>query len=185
LTTQIAIVIIDKISCVIYDMATITDRIGKVAESKYGKYVITSTPQNMAHPHLINSLWINNELNGTVKGAFYIETCLVTRADDGPKDKPHNHDFDEYLIFLGTNPADPSDLCGEIEIWLGDEEKFNITKTCAIFLPKGLYHTPLLFKRVDRPIMMIHAGNTLKYRHLSYSQNPKWAHLNEPLLNKS
>jgi hypothetical protein len=151
-----------------------------VAETKYGKYIITETPGNQDHPNVNVTLLINHELNGAVKGAFYLESSMVMQADEGLKDKPHNHDFDEYLIFLGTNPENPSDLCGEIELWLGDEEKHVLTRSCAVFIPRGLYHTPLIFNRVDRPILMLHAGNTLHYRHLSYSQNPKWAHLNEP-----
>jgi hypothetical protein len=153
-----------------------------MAETKYGKYIITETPTNRDHPHVKITLLVNNELDEIVKGAFYLETSMVMQPDEGPKDKPHNHDFDEYLIFLGTDPEDPSELFGEIELWLGDEEKYTITKSCAVFVPKGLYHTPLLFKKVDKPIIMLHVGNTLHYRHLSYSQDPKWAHLNEPFL---
>ena len=158
-----------------------------MAETKYGKYIITETPINPAHPGQVNTLWINNELNGVLKGAFYLECSMVLEKDseESPKDKAHNHDFDEYLIFLGTNPEDPSDLGGEVEIWMGDEEKHTITRNCAIFVPKGLYHTPLIFKRVDRPILTIHAGNTLNYRHYSYSKDPKWADLGEPFPTES
>lgn len=107
---------------------------------------------------------------------------LINKADDGTIQdfKPHNHDFDEYLVFLGTNPKDASDLGGELEIWLGDEEKHIINKSSAVFIPRGLYHTPIYFKRVDTPIVMIRTGNTLKYENLSYSQDTKWADLKEP-----
>ena len=159
---------------------TIEERGKQMNTSKYGQFVITDTPKNMAHPGHSNMIWIWDELKGTVKGAFYLECDLVTQKDtEGPKYKPHNHDFDEYLVFLGTNPADPSDLGGEVEIWLGDEEKHTLTKSCAVFVPRGVYHTPLIFKRVDRPIMMVRTGNTVKYRHLSYSKHPRWDNLSD------
>jgi hypothetical protein len=150
-----------------------------MAKSKYGKYVITETPKNVAHPGHANVIWIHDELKGKLKGAFYLECDLVTQADtEAPKYKPHNHDFDEYLVFLGTDPKDPSDLGAEVEIWLGDE-KHAFNKSCAVFVPKGLYHTPLIFKRVDRPIVMFRTGNTVKYRHLSYDQSPRWQGLSD------
>jgi hypothetical protein len=153
-----------------------------MSESKYGKYIIAETPKSAMNPHHLPTLWVNNELNGALKGAFYLMCALITKADDETTQafKPHNHDFDEYIGFLGTNPEDPTDLGGEVEIWLGGEEKHVITKSCAVFVPRGLYHTPITIKRVDRPMVHFRTGNTLRYENLSYSKDPKWAHLSEP-----
>ncbi|MFC1901614.1 hypothetical protein ACFLX3_01615 [Chloroflexota bacterium] len=154
-----------------------------MAETKYGKYIITKTPENPIHRRLrfgtplYNVIWVNNEVNGAVKGAPYLECQMVSQASpERIKTKPHNHDFDEYLIFMGTNPDDPLDLGGEVELWMGEEgEKHFITQSCAVFIPKGMYHLPLYYNRVDRPMVVVITGNTLKYRHLSYSQQPEWA----------
>ena len=160
-----------------------------MAETKYGKYFITETPPNPLHPQSRvkgnpmpweNTIYINDELNQTLKGAFYLETNMVLRKSEGPPPesggggKPHNHAFDEYLIFLGTDPEDLFDLGGEVELWVGDE-KHIITKTCVVFVPKGTYHTPLYIHRVDRPFMFITTGSTPRYRHLSYTKDPRWA----------
>jgi hypothetical protein len=56
----------------------------------------------------------------------------------------------------------PHDLCGEIELWLGDE-KHILTKSCMVFIPKGLKHCPLVFRRVDRPIFHFSAGPARAY----------------------
>jgi hypothetical protein len=37
---------------------------------------------------------------------------------------------------------------------LGDE-KHMLSKTCSIFIPKGLEHCPLIHRRVDRPYLQI------------------------------
>jgi hypothetical protein len=157
-----------------------------MAESKYGKYFITETPPNPFHPQnrnkvsdvpWMNTLWINEELQGKVKGALYMETNLVLRAHTGGPEsggKPQAHDWDEYLVFLGTDPEDPFDLGGEVEFWLEDE-KHVITKTCALFVPRGVYHCPFYIRRVDRPFVFITTGNTVKYSHQSYSDDPKYA----------
>jgi hypothetical protein len=141
-------------------------------QTKYAKYFITETPPNPESPESRirdssvpwwNSLYISEELGGTVKGAFYLEPCLVLRT--GTIDlltKSHSHPFDEYLLFHGIDPEDQFDLGGEVELWVGDE-KHTITRTCAVFVPKGLAHCPLVFTRVDRPFMFITMGNGLGY----------------------
>ena len=145
-----------------------------MAKLKYGNYFITETPPNPIHPQSRvkgnpmpweNTLYINDELNGTIKGAFYLETNMVLRTSkDDTGSKPHSHPFDEYLIFLGTNPEDLFDLGGEVEFWVGGE-KHIITKSCAVFVPGGIDHCPLYIHRVGRPFMFVTTGNSLGYRH--------------------
>ena len=149
--------------------------------TKYGKYFITDTPPNPNHPEnrkkgssmpWENSLYISEELNGTAKGAFYLETNMVVRTGTIELvSKSHSHPFDEYLMFLGTDPEDQSYLGGEVEFWVGDE-KHMITRTCAVFVPGGVAHCPLYFHRVDRPFMFITTGNTLGYRYDGESATP-------------
>lgn len=139
---------------------------------KYGKYFITETPPNPRHPQnrvLVsdipwqNSFYISEELGGKLKDAFYLETNIVVRTGTAELvSKSHSHPFDEYLVFLGTDPKDQFDLGGEVEFWLGDE-KHTFTRSCAVFVPGGMAHCPLYFRRVDRPFMFITTGNTLGY----------------------
>jgi len=66
----------------------------------------------------------------------------------------HYHRHEEMYLFLGTNPKDPLDLGGELEIWLGIgkyAEKFIITKSTLVLMPPGLAAHPLIFRRVDHP----------------------------------
>ena len=139
----------------------------------YDRYFITETPPNPSMPDnrtkgttvpWENSLYISEELGGKVKKAFYLETNMVLRTGTIELlSKPHSHSFDEYLMFLGTNPQDQFELGGEVEFWLGGE-KHIITRTCAVFVPSGLSHCPIYFRRVDRPFMFITTGNTLGYK---------------------
>ena len=70
----------------------------------------------------------------------------------------HKHTVDELFIFLGTDPHNPEDLGGEHEFWIGEgeeAEKFLITKTTCIFMPKGVAHNPNGCRKCYRPYYMI------------------------------
>jgi hypothetical protein len=69
--------------------------------------------------------------------------------------EPHTHDIDEYLIFLGGKLPDLfASFKAEIDFWIGEEqEKHLINKATIIFIPKGLVHCPLNFRKIDEPIL--------------------------------
>ena len=144
-----------------------------MAESKYGKYIITEhlTDEETARkrkkegrkerkrelgvPFPARLLYLGEE-------NFNQDTFNVNVVTFEPGSKPlspwakvHQHDEDEILAFLGTNPKDPKDLGGEVEIWLEDE-KFVLTKSFLVYVPKGLKHCPLSINRVDTPIIHFH-----------------------------
>jgi hypothetical protein len=146
-----------------------------VAETKYGKYFITEPKPNLKYPSFrqeevdrsdkgqASFLYLDNEL---LKGAFYVE-CMWFWPGPGfwPNQliKAHTHNFDEVLAFFGTNPNDPHDLGGEMEIWL-DDEKHTMTKSFMVFIPKGLKHAPVTIKKLDRPILHFSVGPGKMYR---------------------
>jgi hypothetical protein len=82
---------------------------------------------------------------------------LVKAYPDKIWARPHTHEFDEIISFFGSNMNDIKDLGGEIELWLEDE-KFRLTKSCTVFVPKGMKHCPLIIKRIDRPIFHFTCG---------------------------
>ena len=67
----------------------------------------------------------------------------------------HAHDFDQFLIFVGGDLTNMEDLGGEVELTLSEDgvhlEKFVITKATNVYVPKGLYHCPLNFKKINNP----------------------------------
>lgn len=145
-----------------------------MATSKYGKYIITDMKRDIAEAPWTppmplagqgkggRVLWLDNEV---VPGAFYVETVWEYPQPGDPPKTPvqaHKHDFDEVLCFFGTDLNNPHDLCGEVELWLGDE-KHIITKSAIVFIPKGLMHCPMSVKRADRPIFEFTAGPGLMY----------------------
>jgi hypothetical protein len=147
-----------------------------MAESKYGRLIVTDTKplpveltgkmqerlkkvkSTMKSTRL---LWLDDEM---VKGSsFYIEYVWHwSGTTQGSPEMVHVHDFDEIVGFIGTVPDDPHALGAEIEIWLGGE-KHILTKSCLIFIPTGLTHAPIVFRRIDTPILGFTIGKTSMY----------------------
>ena len=94
-------------------------------------------------------LWMDDDV---VEGAFHMNTSWFLKpAQNTIENKPHVHDTDEIIGFFGSDPDDPYDLGGEVEIWLEDD-KHVIDRTAMIFVPAGMKHCPLVLTRIDRPI---------------------------------
>ena len=95
---------------------------------------------------------------------FFTETAWIWPKSEKivMEEKSHSHQFEEVVTLFGSDPENPRDLCGEVEFWMGDE-KYKITQSCIIYVPKGVVHCPLIFHRVDRPIFHYIIGNAGKY----------------------
>ena len=73
--------------------------------------------------------------------------------------KAHKHNCAEILYFIGGNPMNFKDFGAEVELVMGEGEEaetYVINTTTWVYVPKNLPHCPLIFKRVDRPIMFGH-----------------------------
>ena len=134
-------------------------------KSKYSKYIIKdyiSDEELVARgrnpnvkkngvPYSNGRLWLDEKI---IKGAFYMEVCLLEPGSisTGEWVKPHVHECNEIIGFVGTSIQDPRDLGGEVELWL-DDEKHILTQTCMVFVPAGLKHCPLSIEKVSLPIV--------------------------------
>lgn len=106
-------------------------------------------------------LWLDEKI---IKDAFYMEVCLVGPGtkSTGEMVKPHIHEFDEIIGFVGTDAENPEDLGGEVIIRL-DDEKYVLTKTCMVYVPAGLKHCPLSIEKVYRPFVHYSVMNGKQY----------------------
>jgi hypothetical protein len=81
--------------------------------------------------------------------------------------QPHKHEFPQYLHFFSENPNDARDFDAVIEFTVGDSpengEKYTITKPTAVYVAAGLYHGPLVFKTINKPVLFIDVAATGKY----------------------
>jgi hypothetical protein len=139
-----------------------------MTETKFGKHIITELkPKKRGgwEPKLKpeESLPVLFLDSSVLKGAFYVETSwtLPPFADE-TRGESHQHDFDEVLAFFGSDPADPHELHAVAEVHIGGEVH-TITKSCLIFVPKGVPHGPIDFKKIDKPIFHFSCSKSNKY----------------------
>jgi hypothetical protein len=138
-------------------------------ETKYGKYFITGFGELERKYAWGRSVTPKEETKllridaGVIKGLSFFCWCnwfwpsmVKTRLEDRST-KPHFHTFDEIIGMVGTNPDDPHDLCGEVEINIGGE-KHIVTKSCLIYIPARLEHGPFRELKMDRPIFQFEFG---------------------------
>ena len=88
-----------------------------------------------------------------------------------PHINAHSHDYDEIVIHMGSDPNNPEYLGAEIEFIVADE-KIIINKTSALFIPRGIKHGPLTWKKVEKPhiemVVMSGAGTILESNPAGY-----------------
>jgi hypothetical protein len=132
-----------------------------MAESKYGKYVVTipflKTP---AGPLFSTGADV---LGGLKLNVIY--ACAYQTGITGLSTKPHVHKYDEAVFFIGSDPEHLDELGAEVEISIGEqgkEEKHTFDKPTVLVAPAGLYHCPIVTKRLDKPYVCMAVSLTGK-----------------------
>jgi hypothetical protein len=70
----------------------------------------------------------------------------------------HKHPFDQWIFLIGES-KNFLDFDADIEFEL-DKKVYKINYPCYAFIPKGMYHCPLVVKRVNKPLIFIDARLT-------------------------
>jgi hypothetical protein len=123
--------------------------------SKYAKYFLTE-PELVNQPKIpmpnpsayIDSFrHFQTKTNFSMAWRYIPEPMLFDRI-------PHSHPFDEFLCFLGGDLKNMFDFDATIELSMGEEgEVCLIEKATVVYIPSGLVHTPLTFKRIAKPVL--------------------------------
>lgn len=126
-----------------------------MAESELAKYIRkTESPDlgktdNSAPKRLI--IKNNGDFGDRV---FSMATVAIIKPHDMVAEH-HYHDFDQYLFFTGGDPLNLPELGGEVELTLSKNgknlEEFTITESTCVYIPAGMWHCPLRFKKINDP----------------------------------
>jgi hypothetical protein len=136
--------------------------------TKYGQYILREPnpkwgdvePQPEGEKR--RSVRVNSNLIKSigVDCAFMCVTQEMAKQMASREGHPsHVHDVDEYLFFMSTNPDDMLDFGAEVELTLGageDKEIHIIDTTSIVYIPKGLAHLPMVYKKLDKPVLFGH-----------------------------
>jgi hypothetical protein len=95
-------------------------------------------------------------------GNFQIRFTHVSVPFEGKEDA-HKHDFAEVFVFVPC-AEDLRAYDAESELYLGDKgEKMIIKETCAVHIPAGLMHCPIIHKRIGTPFFFVNCPITTQY----------------------
>ncbi len=99
-----------------------------------------------------------NGLNVHIIYAYAYKTGIT-----GKSTKPHVHNYDEAIFFLGSDPHNFSDLGAEVEMAIGaEEEKHVFDKATAVVVPKGVPHCPIVTRSIKKPYLCMAVSMTGK-----------------------
>ena len=129
-----------------------------MAGTKYEQYFIRE-PLEKGH-------WVNREslianfdkmkAPCVIMHDYITEPVLMSRNLRNKEWKePHCHPFHEFFCFIGGNLENIREFDAEIEVYMGEEgEKNIVNSTSIVHIPPGVFHGPINFKRVDKPIIV-------------------------------
>jgi hypothetical protein len=129
-----------------------------MAELKTAKYIKELPMRKTHHPEILGPIptLTQEEPFGNMGYTTYWEAITKPFVH---ADKPHAHDFEQFLFFLGLDPMHLDVLDAEIEINLSLDgknlDKYMIKKATCVHIPAGLYHNPLIYHKVNKPFMFI------------------------------
>jgi hypothetical protein len=129
-----------------------------MAETKYGKYVLK---------HAVEKFEDGQRLHMVGEKDFNTNYCLgfgVIKKPGIIEEAAHSHNFDMYAHFIPLDPDNIRDLEAEVEFYLGEEgEKHIITTSTSVYVPKGLVHSPVIVKKLNKPFLFVHSVMAPKY----------------------
>ena len=124
-----------------------------MTQDKYGKYISLEPYRKPSNEAMVVQPLVH--LRGNIHGGgsdITISRSWITQPFTMIQ-KSHVHDRAQFLMFAGGNPLSVKEFGAEIELFLGEEgEKHVITTPAVVYIPAGLWHGPLVYTRVDKPI---------------------------------
>ena len=143
-----------------------------MAETKYGKYFLNElTPEEREKGFGRMPTMVVFTDDDIIKGSNYFSAMIMGPSALNAGHGPHTHKDPEVLVALGTDPDNPRELGGEIELCMGPEmEKHIITQSTLVYIPANFIHCPFRVTRVDRPFLFIQSQYAPKLTEKSYKQ---------------
>jgi hypothetical protein len=148
-----------------------------MAANRYDRYFMTG-PQPHFPPIPANVIaYLDQQF---MPGSYYYFIHWVMHTPTGPtitpepkiiSHGPHIHQDAEILIHVGTDPHNPWDLGGEVELCMGPElEKHTFNQTTTVFIPPNFIHCPWTITKVTRPFLFITIDQGPLHTEKSYMQ---------------
>ena len=144
-----------------------------MAAEKYGKHVKTLEFKE----HEQGGMRLENVMDGKYLGidihVRYGVFWTAGKIGENP-DKPHVHDYDQVLLFAGSDMDDIGELGAEVELCLGENlETHMITTTTAVAIPRGMPHFPAAVNFLDKRFFYYEISIAPVYKETVYETDKK------------
>jgi hypothetical protein len=130
-------------------------------KSRYGKCIVPLPIAKMGETVMFSAG--ADILNGFPCNIIYAFGVKVGPL--GMSRKPHVHDHDEVIYFIGSDPKNP-ELGAEVNFKIGpkgEEEDHIFSVPTAVVIPKGVWHCPMETLKCDQPFLCMAVSLTTKY----------------------
>jgi hypothetical protein len=159
----------------------------KKKESKYDKYFLT----DVIRPTMKKE-WGGESISAGAghediipADARALPAITVVRKPYMFHEPVHKHMFTEYFYFFGSNPNDLHEFGGAVEFSFGPEkEKHTITSPTVVVAAPGVYHCPLNYAKIDKPIYCLEMFMTTGYSGVDLGEDLKEIKVAEPNYNR-
>jgi hypothetical protein len=134
-------------------------------KSRYGKCIVPLPLQKMGETVMFSAG--ADLLNGFPCNIIYAFGLKVGPL--GLSRKPHVHDHDEVIYFIGSDPKSP-ELGAEVNFKIGpegEEEDHLFSVPTAVVIPEGVWHCPMETLKCDQPFLCMAVSLTSKYSYES------------------
>ena len=134
-------------------------------KSRYGKCIVPLPIHKMGETVMFSTG--ADILNGFPCNIIYAFGLKVGPL--GLSRKPHVHDHDEVIYFIGSDPKNP-ELGAEVNFKIGpkgEEEDHIFSVPTAVVVPKGVWHCPMETLKCDQPFLCMAVSITTKYSYES------------------
>lgn len=128
-----------------------------MAKSKYDYLKTTGIVRDTIYPPFKGMIYY-----ALANSNYQIRFTHVSVPFEG-KEHAHKHDFAEVFVFIPCS-EDLKAYDAETELYIGEKgEKMIISETCAVHVPAGLVHCPIIHKRVATPFFFVNCPITPQY----------------------
>jgi hypothetical protein len=135
-----------------------------LAETKYGNLIKTVPFKNYEKGCIRQSAVMGKEFLG-FDAHIKFGCCWNTGRLDQGLYQPHVHDYNSVMLFLGTDMNNLGDLCGEVQLCMGEEQETHITtSSCAVYIPKGFPHYHGTINSMNKRILFMEISQSAEYK---------------------
>jgi hypothetical protein len=130
-------------------------------KSRYGKCIVSLPIRKFGETVMFSAG--ADLLNGFPCNIIYAFGLKVGPL--GLSRKPHVHEHDEVIYFIGSDPKS-TELGAEVNFKIGpkgEEEDHIFSVPTAVVIPKGVWHCPMETLKCDQPFLCMAVSITNKY----------------------